>query len=133
MADKKPTKAKAKRKPSRKPTPQADLIDCEVGEDELLKGGAPGGEFSDLFTYSHDGGKTWGPVDPSRVLYTISKWKGLPNYECLFCGHATVDHDTALEHADDAHAPPKPKIIDTGLVSETGAPITRAVEPAKED
>ncbi len=67
------------------------------------------------------------------VLYTTSKWKGLPNYECMFCGFATVDHDTALEHASDAHAPPEPKIIDTGLVTESGAPITRAVEPAKED
>ncbi len=135
MADKKPTTARAKRKPNRKPMPQADLIDREMGEDELFKGGALGGGMADTFPRSHDGGKTWGPVDPFEgVLYTISKWKGLPNYECLFCGHATVDHETALEHANDAHAPPEPKIIDTGLVTESGAPITRAaVEPAKED
>ena len=70
------------------------------------------------------------------VLYTTSTWKGLPNYECCFCAYATVDHRAALEHAAGVHAPPeekKPKIINTGLVSETGAPITRAVQPAKED
>ena len=131
MADKKPTTTKAKRKPNKKPRPQAE-VDVDVGEG--LYGGALGGGMADTLPHSYDVGKTWGPVDPFEgVLYTISKWKGLPNYECLFCGHATVNHDTALEHASDAHASPKPKIIDTGLVTETGAPITRAAEPAKED
>ena len=118
---KKPPRAKAKRKP----TPQADLIDREVGEDELFKGGAPGGGMAELPS---------APVDPFEgELYVISKWKGLPNYKCMFCGFATLDHQTALEHAAEAHAPPEPKIINTGLVDESGAPITRAIEPAKED
>lgn len=77
------------------------------------------------------------PVDQFEgVLYTTGDWKGLPNYECMFCAFATVDHQTALEHAAEIHAPPeepKPEIINTGLVTEDGAPITRAVQPAKED
>lgn len=77
------------------------------------------------------------PADPYEgKLYATSTWKGLPNYECLFCAFATVDHQTALEHAAEIHAPPEepePETINTGLVSEDGAPITRAVQPAKED
>lgn len=81
--------------------------------------------------------KAQAPADQFEgKLYTTSKWKGLPNYECLFCAYATVDHQAALEHAADAHAPPpdpEPEIINTGLVTESGSPITRALEPAKED
>jgi hypothetical protein len=128
---KKPTKAKVERKPNRKPLPQAD-VDVDVGEG--LYGGVRGGGMADAFSHSRDVGKTWGPTDPFEgVLYTTSKWKGLPNYECMFCGFATVDHESALEHAAEAHAPPEAEIINTGLVTESGAPITRAVEPAKED
>ena len=67
-------------------------------------------------------------------LYTISSWKGLPNFECLWCAFATVDHEAALEHAVDAHAPKEPEeqLINTGLVDGSGEPITRAVQPAKE-
>ena len=67
-------------------------------------------------------------------IYTTSLWKHLPNYECLFCAYATVDHDAALDHFKSEHALPqkKARIINTGLVNEDGAPITR-VEPAEED
>ena len=77
------------------------------------------------------------PADPCEgVLYTTSTWKGLPNYECRFCAFSTVNHQTAFEHAAEIHAPPdepEAAIVNTGLVAEDGAPITRAVKPAKED
>lgn len=74
------------------------------------------------------------PKDPFEgVIYTTGDWKGLPNYECRFCGFATVNHQTALEHAAEFHAPPETEFVNTGLVDKDGAPITRAVQPAKED
>lgn len=77
------------------------------------------------------------PVDPNEgVLYTTAEWKGLPNYECVHCAYATVDHQSALEHATDAHGPPpQPKVetVNTGLVTESGTPITRAVTLDEED
>lgn len=75
------------------------------------------------------------PEDPyDGKLYTISLWKHLNNYECLACAYATIDRADALRHFMDEHAPiPEPvRIVDTGLVSESGAPIQR-VEPAKEE
>jgi len=65
-------------------------------------------------------------------IYTISSWKGMPNYECMFCGFATINHRSALEHAAEMHAPPEREIVDTGFVDTSGAPITRARQP-KED
>lgn len=67
-------------------------------------------------------------------IYIVSWWKGLRNYECLFCAMATLDRDDAIEHYQKVHAPVEPteRIINTGLVGEDGTPITR-VESAKED
>jgi hypothetical protein len=68
-------------------------------------------------------------------IYTTGTWKGLPNYECLFCPFATVDHVAALEHFAAAHAPPEQEeqTINTGLVDSGGKPITRVETPAKEE
>ncbi len=65
-------------------------------------------------------------------IYTIGSWKRMPNYECMFCGYATVNHRSALEHATEFHAPPQKEIVDTGIVDEDGSPITRAVQPERE-
>jgi hypothetical protein len=67
--------------------------------------------------------------------YTVSSWKGLPNYECSRCAFATVDLDRMNNHWLSEHAPPAPleRIIDTGLVSPDGSKIARVVEaPAAE-
>jgi len=75
------------------------------------------------------------PSDPLEGrMYTTGSWKGLPNYECLWCAFSTVDHETALEHyeADHQTRPKEARIINTGLVGEDGEPIKR-VEPAEED
>ena len=74
------------------------------------------------------------PVDPYEgKLYSISTWKGLPNYECLFCAYATVNHEAAFEHAADAHAPDPEQIVNTGRVDRSGVPRTRAAQPEMEE
>jgi hypothetical protein len=67
------------------------------------------------------------------VIYLTTSWKGMPNYECLWCQFATVDHDNALDHykAEHTQRPIEGRIVNTGLVTSDGAPITR-VEPAEE-
>lgn len=125
------TTGKAKTPPRKKaePAPQADLLERKMTEDELIEGGTPGGEMAELPSQEAD------PFEGK--LYTTSKWKNLDNFECLFCLFATVSNDTALEHFAEAHEHPPERrvaaIIDTGIVSADGLPITRAVEPAEED
>jgi len=73
-------------------------------------------------------------VDPYLgVAYTVSSWKGLPNYECRFCAMATISRDDAIEHFTKEHCTsnPKERIVDTGIVDEDGATIMRVV-PAEE-
>ncbi len=67
----------------------------------------------------------------------VGEWKGLPNYCCKLCAFATVSRASAIEHHAD-HFPPSlvkpPHIVNTGLVSETGAEIVRVVDtPAREE
>jgi len=113
-ARRKPSKA-AKMKAVETPSDDATEDQASTGTPQATSEGVPVGEFE---------GK----------LYTTGIWKGLPNYECLFCAFSTVTHHTALEHAADAHSPtvPEEEIIDTGLVGPGGDPLTRAVQPRED-
>lgn len=78
-------------------------------------------------------GKPGTAAPTAHPPFVVGKWKGLDNYQCLLCAYATVDYDRAVEHYNKAHVPQPPaaRIIDTGIVSADGAPITREA-PAKE-
>ena len=117
-----------KKKPARKrPSKAAKVSKVESHSDEAAKPQAAATETpapSEAVPVDDYVGK----------LYTSSSWKGLPNYECLFCAFSTVTHHTALEHAADAHSPTvaQEEIIDTGLVGPDGDPLTRAVQPRED-
>ncbi len=75
---------------------------------------------------------------------TIGTWKGIPNYECVHCTHATPTPIRAWEHFKSVHLEsPTRATVDTGLVTTSGEPLLRDVkkepaddkraEPAKED
>jgi hypothetical protein len=70
------------------------------------------------------------------AIYEMTKWKGLDNYQCLFCNFASLHRERIFEHYTTRHTskPKAPaKIIDTGLVTEDGQPIGRVEEPAMEE
>jgi hypothetical protein len=106
-----------KKSARRKPSKAAKLAPMESSAEEATRSPVAASEPS-------------GPFEGK--IYITGSWKGLPNYACMFCGFATINHQTALEHAAEAHSPPEKEIVDTGLVTKDGVPITRARQP-KED
>jgi len=75
-------------------------------------------------------------ADPDQfcgVAYTVTSWKGLPNYECRFCAMALLDQQDAIKHFEIEHCTkiPEERIVDTGLVDEDGSKIVRVI-PAEE-
>ena len=72
------------------------------------------------------------PTEDDDPRWTVSEWKGLPNYECRSCSFATVDRSTAEWHFMAEHAPSQREpaaVVNTGLVAKDGSPIMRTVEP----
>lgn len=85
-----------------------------------------------------DAGPAPEPSPPSDryegICFTVSKWKGMDNFECTKCAFSTLHRGDMLMHFAKEHVPAEvpERTVDTGLVTPDGSKITR-VEPAKED
>jgi hypothetical protein len=49
------------------------------------------------------------PVRPEGQGWTVGKWSGLDNYECVDCSFSTLDLPLIQDHRVKVHAPPSDK------------------------
>jgi hypothetical protein len=129
-----PRKTNTPKKAVKTPSKAAKGKDARVG---AAPSGPPGGGGGAAVAPKIDEEveEILGHAEGFSLAFRVGSWKGLPNYECVECDHATLDLDVATSHYEAEHAlpvPPPPRIIDTGLVDADGAPIQRD-EPAKEE
>lgn len=68
--------------------------------------------------------------DDPELPYRITRWNGIPNYECRECPYATVEGlEAVLRHINERHGPPPAELMqDAGitLYDQYGREIPRA-------
>lgn len=97
-----------------------DVVDLPEGEEERVS------ESAEEETKSEPSPK---PLDILEVNFTVSDWKGHPNYGCNHCVWSGLEKVRAQAHFIDKHAlPPKSVAVGVKLYDRYGNLITEREE-----